>query len=201
MRPRFSIGLLLTVIAVCGIGFAALRSPSQLWASTLFAVALGSLPLALLTAIYSRERRRAFWVGFFMVGGSYFAASQGPGFRDQFGPRMVTTKLLDLLYDRVAPPQVGMAAILLSDVRSDVNDQLSQSVKEALTGSGGTMRLESQWSALTKPDHVTGVDLQVSLFTLASPEAFRRIGHSLLTLIFALLGGLYACRLHARLTP
>ena len=41
MMPRFSISRLVAFVVVCGVGFAALRSPSALWASILFTLTLG----------------------------------------------------------------------------------------------------------------------------------------------------------------
>jgi hypothetical protein len=197
MKVRFSIGLLLAFIALCGLGLAALRSPSHLWASTLFAVALGSLPVAVLNAIYARERRRAFWTGFLVIGGSYFVATQGPWFRDEFGPRLVTTAVLDLGYVQVAPaPAAPNAAVgtLLAQVSPNGNNAYNELVQQLLALSGPQPR--SQWSAWTEPDRTGGVGLQVGGLTVASPETFRRIGHSLLTLVLAALGGLYAGRRH-----
>jgi hypothetical protein len=198
MRPRLTIALLLAVIALCGVGFAALRSPSQLWASALFAVSLGSLLLALFNAIYSRERQRAFWVGFLVLGGSYFTATQGPWFRDEFGPRMVTTAILDLAYARVAPPPPATVGTLLAQAWTAAGSY-NRAIQQLLVLSGPTP--EDQWAAWTEPDRISGVGLQVGNLALVSPETFRRIGHSLLMLVFAALGGIYARRLHAGLTP
>ena len=177
MWPRVTIARLLAVILCCGAGFAALRSPSQLWASTLFAVALGSLPVAAVNAVYGRGRRRAFWVGFLVCGGSYFMATLGPWFRDEFGPRMVTTAALDLLYVEVSPPPPAPIPIVRSvgGVNPGERDPL------------GTV-----WEAWTVPDRGDGVGYQVGQLALASTAPFRRIGHALLTLLFGTLGGLYA---------
>jgi hypothetical protein len=187
MRPRFSVARLLAVIALCGVGFAALRSPSHLWASAVFAVALGSLPLALLNAIYRRERQRAFWVGFLVCGAAYFAATKGPWFRDEFGPRLVTTAALDLLYIRVAPPPTGAGGDPFTWAKAAVLDESGS--KEYFTFVSPP---RTQWAEWTEPDRTTGLGLQVSKITLVSPETFRSIGHSLFTLVLAALGGLYA---------
>ena len=103
MRPRFSIAGLAAFVALCGVAFASIRSPSQLWASVLFASALASLPIGLLNAVYGKGRSRAYWVGFTTCGALYFVTSLGPWFRDEWGPRMATTAALDLLYSQVAP--------------------------------------------------------------------------------------------------
>jgi hypothetical protein len=197
MLPRFSIARLLAVIALCGVGFAALRSPSQMWASALFAVSLGSLPVALLNAIYSRERRRAFWTGFLVIGGSYFVATQGPWFKDEFGPRMVTTAVLDILYVQVAPaptPPASPASTLLAQAaalnQTNANAVYRQAEVLAISLAGPTPK--TAWAAWSEPDRTSGVGLQVGNLALASPETFRRVGHAFLTLLLAALGGLYA---------
>jgi hypothetical protein len=197
MRPRFSIALLLAVIALCGVGFAALRSPSHMWASALFAISLGSLPIALLNAMYSRERQRAFWTGFLVCGAAYFVSTQGPWFRDEFGPRLVTTAVLDLVYARVAPapsPPASAASTLLAQVAAgnQVTAYAAYRQAEVLALSLSGSPPKAAWAAWTEPDRASGAGLQVGGLALASPETFRRIGHCLLMLVFAALGGLYA---------
>ena len=216
MRPRFRIAGMLAAVVCCGVAFAALRSPSQLWAATLFAVALGSLPVGLIHALYSRGRRRAFWVGFLACGAVYLAASLGPGIGEVFGPRMVTTAVLDLLYPRVFPPAVIPPAGLAGDVRARVaeqlllaaleeqlvatrrvavspNDPASLSLRRRLDRLQGRLAPAptSRWSAWAAPDH-TGGNTTVGGVPLVAPETFRRIGHSLWTLLVAALGGVFA---------
>jgi len=71
---RFSIAGLLAVIGTLGVAFAALRSPSYLWANVTFSAALAALVLAAINVAIGRGRSRAFWAGFLIAGGSYFAA-------------------------------------------------------------------------------------------------------------------------------
>ena len=51
---------------------------------------------------------------------------------------------------------------------------------------------ESRWSAWTKSDRDIGVGYQIGSVSLVSSNAFRQIGHSLVTLLAAVLGGVYA---------
>jgi len=51
---------------------------------------------------------------------------------------------------------------------------------------------ESRWSIWNEPDRVVGVGYQIGTITLVSSDAFRQIGHSLVTILLAALGGLYA---------
>ena len=51
-RFRITIARLLLIIVYFGVGFAAMRSPSWIWASTLFSLVTTSMAAATLTAVY-----------------------------------------------------------------------------------------------------------------------------------------------------
>ena len=63
-RPYFSLGTLLQMVLSAGVAFAALKSPSELWASALFTTAVAFLLVAVLMAVHRRDRARAYWLGF-----------------------------------------------------------------------------------------------------------------------------------------
>jgi len=48
------------------------------------------------------------------------------------------------------------------------------------------------WAAWTEPDRSVGVGYRIGTVSLRSSEAFRQIGHSLFTLLVAVLGGTFA---------
>jgi hypothetical protein len=50
----------------------------------------------------------------------------------------------------------------------------------------------SRWLAWTRPDRTNGVGALVGAVPLVSPDAFRRIGHSLFALLLAVLGAAFA---------
>ena len=50
----------------------------------------------------------------------------------------------------------------------------------------------SPWAAWTQPDRTVGVGYQIGSVSLGSSEAFRQIGHSMFTLLVAVLGGTFA---------
>src|SRR5262249_47811250 len=103
-RPRFSIASLLVVIGILGVALAALRNPSYLWANVTFTMAFASLVLAIVNPISGRAARRAYWLGFPVSGGAYFAVCSLPGLRDSVCPRLATEVIFDLLYPNMAPP-------------------------------------------------------------------------------------------------
>ena len=77
-RFRFSIAAMLGVVLFAAVAVAALRQADALWDSTLFSLALGLLALAVLLAVHRTGGRRAFWLGFALVGGAYLGASLVP---------------------------------------------------------------------------------------------------------------------------
>src|SRR5260370_36124608 len=103
--PRFSLAALLAVVAFCGVAFAALHSPSYLWANAMFTVALGALVIAAINVLYSQGRVRAFWARLLIAGGTYFAVCSLPGLRETVCPRLFTEPVFDFMYALVAPPQ------------------------------------------------------------------------------------------------
>ncbi len=105
-RPRFSIAALMGIVVVCAVGIAALRYASELWENILFTLTLGLLAFALLGAIYRRGPRRAFWVGFALIGWGYLLLGFGPWCAEQVRPHLITTWLVDRLYPSIAPSEV-----------------------------------------------------------------------------------------------
>src|SRR4051794_3285472 len=104
MRLRFSIARLLAVTVIFGVAFAALKSPSYLWANALWTAALASLVVAAIHMALDRGRTRAFWCGFLIAGGTYLATCSLPVIKEAMCVRLLTEPLMDLLYPQVAPP-------------------------------------------------------------------------------------------------
>lgn len=195
MRPRFTIAALVAIIASLGVGFAALRSPSQLWASTLFTLTLAALAVALVNAIYGRDRRRAFWTGFLVFGGPYALLALGPWLAEGVGSRLVTTAFLDVLYPKLIAqtPASGGGMGGMGGGMQGMGGGFTMS--GGMGGMGGPpFTIQSRWATWTEPNGANFSPVQVGHINLLSPETYRRIGHCLFTLLFAALGGLYAGR-------
>ncbi len=195
MRPRLHIGRLIAVIALCGVGLAAFRSPSNLWASTLFTVSAAILVAALLNLAVCRGRSRAYWLGFAVCGWAYFAANFAPWAAESVGPRLVTTALLDILYPSIAPPSpppapggwTGGGTVMMNPMGGMTAGY------PGMGGPGGAVPpVPSRWEVWTMDDRNTGIGMLAGSVVMASPETFRRIGHSLLTPLLAALGGWHA---------
>jgi hypothetical protein len=75
---RFSLLGLMALVAYVGLGCAALRYATPLWASALFTLAVGLVMIGLLGAVFRREQARAGWIGFLVFGGGYLLLTCGP---------------------------------------------------------------------------------------------------------------------------
>lgn len=92
-RVRFSIGGMMGVVVVCGVGMAAVRDPSEPWAGGLLLLTCGILALAVVGAIACRGARRVWWLGFSLFGWGYLALSRCG--EDWPSSALPTARLLD----------------------------------------------------------------------------------------------------------
>lgn len=164
---RFTLLSLMVLVAFSAVGLAALVNASELWASATFTVTVSVLLVAILGIVLPRrESSRAFCAGLTVVGWGYMLIVFSPWFRPEsnLGPApLLTTKLLEYLYDKVTEaPAVAGAS------------------KQFPRGS-----MAARIRALQR-----GSALRGALST--SRKHFQQVGHSLLGLFFAFLGGLLA---------
>src|SRR4051795_10854976 len=71
VRNRISLAALLGLVLVCGLGLAAMRSPTVFWTTAATTVTLGLLLTDVLGAWLLRGPDRGFWAGFALFGGVY----------------------------------------------------------------------------------------------------------------------------------
>jgi hypothetical protein len=180
--PRFSIGLLLIVIALCGLAVASLRNPSYLWANAMYTAAAASVVVASIQTAFGRRGRRAFWAGFVMAAGPYIVTYSVPSLRESVCPKLLTEPLLDMLYPLIAPPPAPAVTSRFTIGGRQFTDWPSGPAPA------------SRWAAWTQDDRRTGVGHRIGTIALASPEPFRQVGHCLMILACGTLGGAYARR-------
>ena len=161
-RFRFHLGTLVILVLLLGVGFAALRESTDLWDTGIFSVTLGVLLISILLAIHRADKRRAFWLGFALFGSAYLGLSLVPSVES----RLITNKVLAYL-----------ASKMPRSSPYDIDGWMDLYV--ANTAAAG---LNTAWFSNT----LVGPTLSASRGT---SDHFVRIGHSLLTLIAALLGG------------
>lgn len=206
-RPRFSIAGLMGLVVVVAVGVAALRSGSEDWAGIVLTLTLGLLGAAVLGAIYRTGPRRAFWVGFALFGWGYLALTYAPWFGSEVGPRLATTRGLDLLFARLHPQQPQAAWVTGSVTpyqfyNASPNSPATTLNQYLVAGSpAGTTTTNATgsppgatWQAATPTTGGTwqAASQPAGLIFWASPpdpEPFRRIGHGLFALLAAWIGG------------
>jgi hypothetical protein len=167
---RFTIAQLMAVVIVVGLGFAALRSASVLWASAVFTLTVAVLSTAILGAMARRGRARVTWAGFALFGWIYLGTTFGP-WADGNGvkaPPYVTRWVLDYTAERhwdTARIDTGLPG-------------------EVLFSPFPTMGIGGGMGA----GRVAGPSTPVRF--VAPPDAFhfRRIGHCLAAIVFGLVG-------------
>jgi hypothetical protein len=161
----------LAILALAAAGLLALRWPSRLAANALYSASLASLTAALIAIIYRRGRERASWVGFAICGWAYLVLTTFPILDTHVGVHLLTTTGLDLLYPGLAHRPPQATATQFSP-----------------------------WSDWADP-HLNFDRRYVGSVVLVASESFMRIGHSVIGLALALLGGLAARSLYDRDRP
>jgi hypothetical protein len=102
-------------VFVAGVGLAALRNASDLWAGMMLLVALASVGVAVLGAVLMDDRERAWWLGFAVFGGGYLVAALSP-----VGTALATTHLLEYVTARVGGSEIATIGVSRVDRSSQL---------------------------------------------------------------------------------
>ncbi len=175
-RFRFHLGTLVILVLVLGVGFAALRESNETWDIITFSVLLGGLLTSVLLAVHRTGSRKAFWLGFALFGSAYLGLSLVPAIE----PRLLTTKALAFLDSKV--PRSIPTGFAYADFDNDgkMDLYLANTFQDITAATG----LNSAGLSLTG--------------SIGTTDNFVRIGHSLIVLIVAFVGGQLSCHLHAK---
>jgi hypothetical protein len=171
-RLRFTIGTLLALVLFLAVAFAALREATDLWDSGVFTLTSAVLVVGVLLSFHRTGKGRAFWLGFALFGWAYLVASLVPPVES----RLLTTKGLAFIDSKLPGRAVTASFTITANTGATVDVVGSPPNGQTLTAT--SVRL---WNTPT------------GRFLAVSPESFVRIGHSLLSLIFALAGGRLSC--------
>jgi hypothetical protein len=194
-RIRFTISSLLITVVIAGFSFAALREANEIWDSSVFSITVVVLLISILIATHGTEKRRAFCLGFALFGWAYLALSLIPSIESS----LITTKALAYLASRM--PRLNPGGFGYIDLDNDGSMDLivvNKSQPNSLvsnTGNGDSIA-DVTASARSRRTRFTRILARRSLTGFGTTENFIRIGHSLLALIIALLGGYLSRRLH-----
>ena len=185
---RFSIASLLLVVLFVAVGFAALRESNETWNSRVFTLTLAALLISILLAVHRTESRRTFWIGFALFGWIYLGLFLVPSIES----RLITTKAFAYLDSKLACRSVRGFSVRSSATNSGIPSKQVQAV--AFTPDGNQFATSSQ--GVVRFGYVRTGKLLGGW--IGTTENFIRIGHSLLALIAALMGGLLSSHLYAK---
>ena len=184
-RFRFTIGSLVGFVLMCGVAFAALRESSEWWERGTFTFTVLVLLTSLLLASHRMGERRAFWFGFALFGCVYLGLALIPPVES----RLVTSCALEELHVRLSGQTTQQVVLTITSSGSGVTNQTL-----AFSPDGTTVAANGSGS--------------VPLFYLqtakwlpgwrGSTMNFVKIGHSLIALLLAWLGGIMSVRLARR---
>jgi hypothetical protein len=184
-RFRFKIRSLIVLIVACGVALAALKESSDLWEKATFSLALLVLLLSVLLAIHRAGARRAFWLGFALCGSVYLGLSLIPPIE----ARLLSSQGLAYVHSKL-PGQSSTNVVLTFTTGASGNSgqgsgtiTLTPSVSQVVLGNSGTGRI------------FTVVNGNLFSNWGGSPENFVKIGHTLIALVLACLGGMLSKRL------
>ncbi len=205
-RFRFHLGTLVSLVLVFGVGFAALRESIEIWDSGVFTLTLGILLTSVLLAIHRTETRRAFWLGFTLFGAAYLGVSLVPSLES----RLMTTKTLAFLESKIARSIPNDEGLWYAD-DYDENEKIhfiATKLRQSHTlyvykGDGtfqnvtGTLGLNQLGNQETTPDTIL-LNMASGPGRVVTTENFMRIGHSLIALIAAMIGGQLSRQLYGK---
>jgi hypothetical protein len=186
-RPRVHLATMLGLVLFCAVGLAAMRYASDGWATLCFSTALVVLGCAILPLLLRRGPRRAYWIGFNAFGWGYLLACFGPWCEENLRPHLVTSWLIERAAPFVVHPrvltiyQLGQNAPRIVDSVLAVPDDLTVVAQ----GSLHSYTYYSGWPSA----------IQTRTLGPGDPAHVQRIGHSLLALVAAAIGGAAGRRL------
>jgi hypothetical protein len=186
-RFRFHIGGILILVLLLGVGFAALREADDIWDSMVLSATAGVLLVSVLLLIHRKAEKRAFWAGFALLGWGYVGLTLLPSVE----PRLLTTKALAFLDSKVP----GRPAVITGQAWGGAGTASPPPNYIAFSPQGNLVAGTTTSTSIRVWNVSTGNLLGSGSGTT---ENFLRIGHSLLALIVAWLGGKLSRRLHVR---
>jgi hypothetical protein len=204
-RIRFHIGTLVILVLILGIAFAALRESNEIWVSGVFTLTVAVLLTSVLLAVHRTETRRAFWLGFALFGTAYLGLSlvpaietrlittNGLAYIDSQSPRSIKARLAYLDFDNDGDMDIYVANRAQSNAGYlDKGNGTFQDVK-AIAGSNPGNQATGSGSF-----YLSNMGRLLVRGSVATTENFIRIGHSLLALTLAFVGGQLSRWLHSR---
>jgi hypothetical protein len=102
-ESRLSVMDIMGLVLMVAVACAALTRPSELAVGLLITLVIGVLCLSICRAVLENQGRRAFWLGFSVFGWVYVTLTLGLWTDRWLEPSLLTTKLIDWLYESMIP--------------------------------------------------------------------------------------------------
>jgi hypothetical protein len=187
--PRISIAGLMAFIVLLGVTLAALSAGTRFWAHAMLTLAIASAGVALLGRLHTRGPAKAAWTGYLVFGTGYLVLCIGPWCEAHIMPDLLPTPLIDELYSRMAysPAHDGESVWIADGSRGEfivgrvVGDVGPRDVRFDVAHDNGR-------TYLYNAPQLRGI----------SPNGYRRLWHSTLSLWVGLLGAFLARYFHGR---
>jgi hypothetical protein len=173
-RFRFTVAGLIAVILLLAIGMAALRNPTELWASAVFTAAVSLFASSAVGAMAHRGVRRFTCAGLAIFGWVYLVFSFGSWMGNSVGtPPLLPSCLLDYLQDHI-----------VSDGKTPYTADVEYNTFHSKT---------SVFRLTTPPSEPSTSTRQFAPSTAAgwrrvNMTAYKQTGHSLGAMLFGILG-------------
>jgi hypothetical protein len=188
-RPRITIATLLDIVAFVAVAFASVLHPTDAWDSGVFGLLLLVLLTSKLLAVHRAGARRSFWLGFSLFGWAYFGLSLVPPIE----ARLPTTKTLALTWEKLPKREI------LWDDDLTLTNVRSFDVKPVAPVTLVAPSPAKVWDIVVYSPPASSPNTYIKrLVTLAGDSIgnFVRIGHSLVAMVFAMVGGTLSRRLY-----
>jgi hypothetical protein len=185
-RIRFSLLAMFGFVAVIAVACAALARPSQLWLVIVSASLLACLFYAVLAATYGRNARRAFWLGFAVVGWG-FIVLEWKNISSVAPIEFVTNRLQSVILGPTAS-SMGYSVSYPSPVYQTLPIDTPFVTAPPVPVNMPSVVYSTTSSYVVNTPSLTDLD----------PEAFRQIAMWLWSPLLGFAGGLVALRLFHR---
>lgn len=205
---------LMGFVLLIAIGLGALKSATNLLADLMTTLVTATLLFSILALIHTTGDMRRFWTGFVVFGWG-FLVFDGRHFQKYVGRYLPTDSLLTSLHSRIArleaPRQTSEtisvwirrgSAVWVDGQDAADEKELTELLEKAVSKKGvqgvsvftnpdtNHNTIQKEWAAVEQAGVKAGISVSHSLTTM-KPEwdCFRRIGHSLIVLLAAFVGG------------
>jgi hypothetical protein len=192
-RSRLSIRSVLFLIAIFGVGFAALKHPTNWWSGGLLLGDLCLFVFAAMAIAYRQGSRRAFWLGFALFGWAYLVIGFAPGLRVATRPYLLSTRALERAWPKERDKTLRLTVLLRYDAALAIAQRSAPTSSVKLSDDMSSREVALAASSKSPASYV------VRKVARRGPgsEEFYRVGHPLSALLAAMIGGGIAWTLFA----